>query len=81
MKQETSRRLKKTLIVEDMVPGVSPESILDDEAIDDMVVDCAASFDGTWKNRGMTSHHCVVSAISMDTGEILDVEYISNMCS
>ena len=46
-----------------------PATNMSDEDLDELVLDCAASF---------TSHHCVVSAISVHTREILDVEYVSN---
>ena len=54
---------------------------MSDDDLDELVQDCAASFDGTWKNRELLSHRCIVSAISVDTGEVLDVEYISNLCT
>ncbi|XP_074656686.1 uncharacterized protein LOC141909901 [Tubulanus polymorphus] len=47
---------------------------------DDAIVDCAASFDGTWQRRGFASHHGVVTSISVDTGKCLDYEILSNIC-
>ena len=58
-----------------------PATDMSDKDLDDLVLDCAASFYGTWKNRGLLSHHCVVLATSVNTEEILDIEYISNLCS
>ncbi len=79
LKKEAARRVKTILITEDMVDNIPPESNLDDGAVDDLIVKCAVSFDGTWNNGGFCSPHCVViTTISVDSGEVLDTEYISN---
>ena len=38
------------------------------------------SLDGTWQRRGHVSHNCVVTALSVDTGNWLDVETLANAC-
>ena len=43
-------------------------------------LDIAVSFDGTWAKRGHTSLFGVVYVISVDTGEVLDYEVLSNFC-
>ena len=60
--------------------GVKSGEDIDDNKLGSLTVDVTVSFDGSWKNRGYSSHHCVVAAISQDTGEILDVEYLCNFC-
>ena len=76
-----ARRLKRQLISEAMVEGVPPEDCYkSDSYIDNLVVDVAVSFDGSWKDRGHSSHHGVVAAISQYNGEVLDVEYLNNYC-
>ncbi|GBM43821.1 hypothetical protein AVEN_170419-1 [Araneus ventricosus] len=41
---------------------------------------CGVSVDGTWQKRGYTSLNGCVSAISIDSGKVLDVEAISQYC-
>ena len=43
-------------------------------------VNCAVSCDGTWQRRGYSSRNGCVTAISMDTGKVLDVEALSQAC-
>ena len=38
------------------------------------------SLDGTWQRRGHASHNGVVTALSVDTGNCLDVETLANAC-
>ena len=80
LNMESSRRVKRLLIAEGKVPEVHEYEILEDDELDNITVDCAVSCDGTWKNRGRSSHHCVASVISVDTGEVLDAEYLTNLC-
>ena len=78
---KTARQLKRQLLREGLVPGTSPEDYLKtDSYIDNLSVDVAVSFDGSWKDRGYSSHHGVVAAISQHSGAILDVEYLCNHC-
>lgn len=44
------------------------------------VAKCGVSVDGTWQRRGHSSHHGVVTAISLETDKCLDVEVLSNVC-
>ena len=44
-------------------------------------IDVAVSFDGTWHHRGFKSSHGVGVVMSVDTGEVLDVEVLSKDCS
>lgn len=44
------------------------------------IVDCAVSCDGTWQRRGFSSLNGCVAIVSMDTGNILDVEPLSKNC-
>ncbi len=42
--------------------------------------ECGVSVDGSWQRRGYSSLNGVVTAASVDTGEILDVEVLSKDC-
>eukprot|EP00795_Rhopilema_esculentum_P007254 gene7254-12939_t len=42
--------------------------------------DCGVSVDGSWQKRGFVSLNGCVSAISMDTGKVVDVEPMSRHC-
>lgn len=44
------------------------------------IVKTAVSCDGTWQRRGFSSLHGCVTAISMETGKVLDVEPLSKVC-
>ena len=46
----------------------------------DNVTDVSVSCDGSWQKRGFTSMNGFVSAISIDTGKIVDVEPMSRYC-
>ncbi|GFS88401.1 uncharacterized protein TNCV_1751361 [Trichonephila clavipes] len=43
-------------------------------------VNCGVSVDGTWQRRGFSSLNSCVSAISVDTGNIIDFETLSQFC-
>ncbi|XP_013404174.1 uncharacterized protein LOC106169300 [Lingula anatina] len=43
------------------------------------IVDCGVTIDGSWQTRNL-SKHGFVAAISVDTGEILDVHYMCTTC-
>lgn len=45
-----------------------------------IVTDCAVSVDGSWQKRGYSSLNGAVTAISIDTGKILDIEIMSKVC-
>ena len=42
--------------------------------------DVGVSIDGTWQKRGFSSHNGVVTAISIDTGKVLDCEIMCQCC-
>ena len=42
--------------------------------------DIGVSVDGTWQRRGYTSMNGVITAISIDIGQIVDVEIMSRYC-
>ena len=44
------------------------------------VADCGVSCDGTWQRRGFSSLNWCITAISMDTGKVVDVEVLSKFC-
>ena len=46
----------------------------------DGLVKCGVSCDGIWQRRGFASLNGCVSAISIDTGKVLDVEALSKVC-
>lgn len=43
-------------------------------------ISCGVSVDGTWQRRGYSSLNGCVSAISVDSGKILDCEVMSSYC-
>lgn len=45
------------------------------------VVNAGVSVDGSWSSRGWTARDGLVSVISIDTGKVLDVVYLTNNCS
>ena len=51
-----------------------------DADCDDNIVDTGTSVDGTWQKRGFTSLIDAVTAISIETGRILDVEVMTRYC-
>lgn len=42
--------------------------------------DIAVALDGSWQKRGHTSNNGIVSATSVDSGKVLDVEVLSKRC-
>ena len=50
------------------------------EQINEKMVDGGVSVDGSWSSRGWTARDGLVSVISIDTGKVLDVEYLTNSC-
>ena len=47
---------------------------------DEGIARYGVSVDGTWQRRGFSSLNGCVSAISMDTGKVVDVEPLSKVC-
>ncbi|GFT70220.1 uncharacterized protein TNCV_3456751 [Trichonephila clavipes] len=44
------------------------------------IVECGISVDGTWQRRGYSSMNACVAALSVDTGEVVDIEIMSSYC-
>ena len=65
------------MILADQVVDTTQEEgyLMEDYEIDQMILNVAVSLDGSWKNRGLMSHHCVVAAISKDSEEVLDMTF------
>lgn len=57
----------------------SEELRVESQEIDE-ALDVAVTVDGTWMKRGHSSLHGVVTAISADTGKVLDMEVESKFC-
>ena len=51
-----------------------------DEVDEDGILKTAILCDGTWQRRGFSSLNGCVTAISMETGKILDLEPLSKVC-
>ena len=47
---------------------------------DEIATDIPVSLDGSWKSRRMDSRHGFVTAVSADTGEVLDRHYMCSRC-
>lgn len=47
---------------------------------DNETADASVSVDGTWQRKGFTSTNGVITAISVDTGKVLDVSILSKSC-
>ncbi|GFU03036.1 uncharacterized protein TNCV_2457341 [Trichonephila clavipes] len=44
------------------------------------IVECGISVDGTWQRRGYSSMNGCVTASSVDTGKVVDIEIMSSYC-
>ena len=55
-------------------------NVKSNEVDENGVLKTAISCDGTWQRRGFSSLNGCVTAISMETGKILDVEPLSKVC-
>ena len=51
-----------------------------DKELKQLTVDAAITIDGSWSSRGWTSRDGIVAVISVDTGKVLDVIYLSSTC-
>ena len=49
--------------------------------LNDGNVNIPASFDGSWQKRGHTSLNGIVSAMSVDSGKVIDIECMTKFCS
>ena len=77
----------KTVANETMIAAVDEikASKINTETVDTAdktvaVVDTGISIDGAWTKRGYSSMNCVVTAISLDNGKVIDIEVMSRMC-
>ena len=52
-----------------------------DQELRELVVEAGASIDGSWSSRGWSARDGVVAAVSVDTGKVLDVVYLTNSCT
>ena len=59
------------------MPYILPKLSCKKQHCDDNIVDTGISVDGTWQKRGFTSLNGAVTAISIETGRILDVEVMT----
>ena len=56
-------------------------SLEGDERLEDKLINVSVSIDGSWSSRGWTARNGVVTVVSIDTGKVLDVVYLSNSCT
>ena len=54
---------------------------MSDEQLADLVLDAGVSIDGSWNQRGWAARDGVVAVISIDTGKVFDVAFLSNSCT
>ena len=53
---------------------------MSEEQLVDLVLDAGVSIDGLWNQRGWSARDGVFAVISIDTGKVLDVAFLSNSC-
>ena len=58
---------------------LAEKSMIDDAA--ELRGDIGVSVDGTWQKKGSTSTNGVITAISVDSGKVLDVSILSKSCN
>ena len=79
------KELKKAAIeVKRFLQGESEDMTIVDmseEQLTDVVLDAGVSIDGSWNQRGWSARDGVVAVISIDTGKVLDVAFLSNSCT
>ena len=52
----------------------------DPSILEDSVIDIAIGYDGSWHRRGFSSHYGIGVIIELNTGLVLDVHIMSNLC-
>ena len=52
-----------------------------DEELRENITDTGATFDGSWSSRGWSARDGIVAAISVETGKVVDVVYLSGSCN
>lgn len=80
--KQTFRRLEEKLlnVVSKIANDNMTEAAEEIRKGSDVPVKCGVSVDGTWQRRGFSSLNGCVSAVSIDTGKILDLEVMSQHC-
>lgn len=63
-------------VAEQCMQDAAIEAVNDNNGCNEIAV----ALDGTWQKRGHSSLHGVVTATSVDTGKVLDVECLSKYC-
>lgn len=58
----------------------SIDGSITDEQLMDVAVDAGVSIDGSWNSRGWSARDGMVGVVSIDTGKVLDVIFLSNSC-
>lgn len=51
---------------------------MSDKQLANLVLDAGVSIDGSWNQRGWSARDGVVAVVSIDTGKVLDVAFLSN---
>ena len=70
-----------SILCNDDNSSVSCDANVDSSVFSDAdILDTSVSCDGTWQIRGFSSLNGTVACISMDTGEVLDIEIMSRYC-
>ena len=59
------------------VEGTEPS----DQELRELVVEAGVSIDGSWSSRGWSAWDGVVASASVDTGKVLDIVYLTNLCT
>ena len=57
------------------------DSSIADQQLKDIVVDAGVSIYGSWNSRGWSARDGMVAVVSIDTGKVLDVVFLSNSCA
>ena len=63
-------------VAENCMQEAAKEAVMENEGS----MDIAVAIDGSWQKRGHTSLNGVVTATSVDTGKVIDVECLSKYC-
>lgn len=54
--------------------------LTENEDLKSKIVDVVVSVDGSWSSRGWTVRDGLSAVISIDTGKVLDITYLTNSC-
>lgn len=73
-------KVSKTIADQTMTDAAEEIRSMVNDVTDDQVVDTSVSHDGTWQRRGHSSFNGCTTAISMESGKILDIEPMSRFC-